>query len=149
MASGLGWFFVLCAEGWHPSCFAATESRFGQQQNLHGEDSMCVAVVLKSSHLWREKEGTRPGEVPGQDKGHSVCLLSAWLLSSLPVAAVGSGAMCDVSGAGRECPSPDCGPKAFLGGHGVPRRLRAATMYQARASMVQEAIRSTIPYAGR
>lgn len=133
MASGPGWFFsILCAEGWHPSCLAATESRFGQQQNLHGEDSMCVAVVLKSSHLRREKEGTRHGEAPGQDRGRSVCLLDAWLLSSLPVAAVGPGATRDFSGAGWECPSPDGGPKAFLGGHGVTRRLRAATTYQAK-----------------
>lgn len=96
-----------------------------------------------------EKEGTRHGEAPGQDRGHSVCLLSALLWSSLPVAARGSSATRDFSGAGWECPSPGCGPKAFLGGHGVTRRLRAATMYQARGSTVHEAIRNTIPYAGR
>lgn len=104
---------------------------------------------FKSSHLWREKEGTRHGEVLGQDRGCSVCLLSALLWSSLPVRAIGFGARRDFSGAGWECPPPDCGTKAFLGGHGVTRRLRAATMHQARGSMVHEVIRSTIPYVGR
>lgn len=111
---------------------------------------MCVAVVL--SHLTyggrRKGQGTG-GEVLGQDRGHSVCLLSALLWSSLPVTAIGFGARHDFSGAGWECPSPDCGAKAFLGGHGVTRRLSTATIYQARGPMVHEAIRSTIPYVGR
>lgn len=54
-------FSILCAEAWHLSFLAATESRFGQQQSLHGEDSMCVAVVL--SHL------TYGGRRKGQGTG--------------------------------------------------------------------------------
>lgn len=68
-------FSILCAEAWHPSFLAATESRFGQQQSSHGEDSMCAAVVLKSSHLWREKEGTRHGEVLDRT-GDTLCACS-------------------------------------------------------------------------
>lgn len=124
--------------------------RFQWQQSLHGKAGVWGAIALKPSGLQREKEGARHGEASGQDRGTLHVLAQRVAVeSSLPVAGTGSGAARDFSGAGWEGPSPDCGPKAFPGGHGVLGRFGATTMYRARGTAAQGAVGCSIPYAGR